>query len=216
MVWHAVNGDAAASPFTEPFSAILNHIIGHSELLIVTQTYRAQSTNKDFCLVNLCAFLQLWFYLTHWIDLFKIIPALKSIKKIFFGFFLAPWNFILFFIIRGLHSGMPGAALGTLEMVPKLASRPDDAAALVLPDQSWSVTTFHFGFWTFMQFMGEKIFFCTFLVKTQPLIILQWSLIPQINSHAWLKLSLWDFLRKFFHHWKLTVMRGSNFHFWIF
>ena len=49
----AVNGDAAASPFTEPFSAILNHIIGHSELLIVTQTYRAQSTNKDFCLVNL-------------------------------------------------------------------------------------------------------------------------------------------------------------------
>jgi len=31
---------------------------------------------------------------------------------------------------------MPGAALGTLEMVPKLASRPDDAAALVLPDQS--------------------------------------------------------------------------------
>ena len=86
----AVNGDAAASPFTEQFSAILNHIIGHSELLIVTQTYRAQSTNKDFCLVNLCAFLQLWFYLTHWIDLFKIIPALKSIKKIFFGFFFAP------------------------------------------------------------------------------------------------------------------------------
>ena len=50
----AVNGgDTAASPFTEPFSAILNHIIGHSELLIVTPTYRAQSTNKDFCLVNL-------------------------------------------------------------------------------------------------------------------------------------------------------------------
>ena len=37
-----------------------------------------QSTNKDFCLVNLCAFLQLWLYLTH---LFKIIPALKSIKN---------------------------------------------------------------------------------------------------------------------------------------
>ena len=60
---------------------------------------------------------------------------------------------------------MPGAALGTLEMVPKLASRPDDAAALVLPDQSWSVTTFHFGFWTFMQFMGEKIFFARFWLK---------------------------------------------------
>ena len=39
----AVNGDAAASPFTEPFSAILNHIIGHPELLIVTQTYRVQT-----------------------------------------------------------------------------------------------------------------------------------------------------------------------------
>ena len=87
---------------------------------------------------------------------------------------------------------MPGAALGTLEMVPKLASRPDDAAALVLPDQSWSVTTFNFGFWTFMHI------FCTFLVKTQPLIILQWSVIPQINSHAWLKLSLLDFFKKNF------------------
>ena len=68
------------------FQLFLTTLLGIQNL-IVTQTYRAQSTNKDFCLVNLCAFLQLWFYLTHWIDLFKIIPALKSIKKIFFGFF---------------------------------------------------------------------------------------------------------------------------------
>ena len=51
------------------------------------------------------------------------------------GIFLASEILFYFFIIS-LHSGMPGAALGTLEMVPKLASRPDDAAALVLPDQS--------------------------------------------------------------------------------
>ena len=34
----SVNGDATASPFTKPLLAILNHIVGHWELLIVTQT----------------------------------------------------------------------------------------------------------------------------------------------------------------------------------
>ena len=102
---------------------------------------------------------------------YQFLKLVRVKKKYFLNFCDISWFFspvkmcaFIFLFLRGLHknhSGMPGAALGTLKMVPKLAIRDDDAAALILPENSRELTTFHFGFWTFMQFMGEKI--CIFL-----------------------------------------------------